>query len=170
MVSPLLRKSCHSYLCLASTLEVRTITDLDSMVAVVHLQTISLCNDLQVQFTISCMENATELLRIVQTEDTRFSPISEHHGRRLYANWPQCLYVSFKTYIHIHVHTHTHTNLQVVDFVVVGVFNVKESDHLLHAVPEHTLQFLRGETHGHNVGLDVWNTRGSRNSTHTHSL
>jgi len=76
---------------------------------------------------------------------------------------------SFKT-IHIHVHSHTHTNLQVVDFVVVGVFNVKESDHLLHAVPEHTLQFLRGETHGHNVRLDVWNTRGSRNSTHTHSL
>ena len=99
-------------------------------------------------------------------------PFSEHHGRRLDANWSQCLDASFKTihiHAHTHTHTHTHTNLQVVHFVVVGVFNVKESDHLLHAVPEHTLQFLRGETHGHNVGLDVWNTHMGQGTLHIHT-
>ena len=78
------------------------------------------------------------------------------------------VWTHFKT-THIHAHTHAHTNLQVVDFVVVGVFNIKESDHLLHAVPEHTLQLLRGETHGHNVRLDVWNTHKGQGTPHIHT-
>ena len=56
---------------------------------------------------------------------------------------------------HTHTHTHTH-NSQVVNFVVVHVFVVKEPDHLIHTVPIHTLQVLRGKAHSHNVGLNVW--------------
>ena len=62
-------------------------------------------------------------------------------------------------YVHVHASkraVNDKINVQVVDFVVVSVSDVKESHNLLHAVPEHSLQLLRRKPHRHDVGFDIW--------------
>ena len=102
--------------------------------------------------------------------------LSEHLQRKEKANSWRGPHTHTPTYPHTHTHTHTlhthtpthpHTNSQVVNFVVVQVFVVKEPDHLSHTVSEHTLQLLRGKAHGHNVRFNVWTHTGQGNYTHT---
>ena len=85
MVSPLLCKSCHFYLCLTSTLEREKwhIAITDSGVTVQHgvaarcsrtfTDYFSVFYEFSLHILVSYMENATELSRIVQTVATRFS-------------------------------------------------------------------------------------------------
>ena len=63
--------------------------------------------------------------------------------------------------------THTYSNSQVVNFVVVHVFVVKETNYFLYIIPVHTLQLLGRVCHGNDVGFDIWTHKSRKLYTYT---